>query len=381
MLLGTHLTMLIGPTVPIPAPQPLAEAIQSVEVTHRDQGRSGFQITFQVGRSGPVDLLDYGLLQNPLLRPFSRIVLVVTFNVLPTVLMDGMITNLQLSPGTEPGTSTLSVTGEDVSIMMDLEKKRVEHPAQDETLIALKILASHLQYFLSPPTVIPPLTIDPPIPIERTPVQQGTDLEYLNEMAGRHGYVFYVEPGPLPLMNRAYWGPPPRLGVPQPALSVNMGHETNVGSISFQYNALAPTTVKGEVQDRLTNQTLPVQTFASLRPPLASQPALPFNLPNVRTSLLEQSEGLNYMQAFARAQATTDASMDSVVSANGELDALRYGRLLQPRGLVGLRGVGYTNDGFYYVKSVTHAIQKGQYTQRFSLTREGVGALSPVVMP
>ena len=105
MLLGTHLTMLIGPTVPVPAPQPLAEALQSVEVTHRDQGRSGFQVTFQVGRSGPQDLLDYGLLQNPLLRPFSRIVLMVTFNVIPTVLMDGMITNLQLSPGTEPGTS------------------------------------------------------------------------------------------------------------------------------------------------------------------------------------------------------------------------------------------------------------------------------------
>ena len=381
MLLGTHLTMLIGPSVPIPAPLSLTEALQSVEVTHKDQGRSGFQITFQVGRSGPLDLVDYSLLLNPLLRPFSRVVLIVTFSVTPRVVMDGVITNHQLSPGNEPGTATLTVTGEDVSVMMDLEKKRAEHPAQDETLIAMKILVSYVQYFLSPPTVIPPITIDPPIPIERTPVQQGTDLEYLNQMAGRHGYVFFVEPGPLPLMNRAYWGPPPRLGIPQPALSVNMGPETNVESINFQYNALAPTTVKGEVQDRQTNQKLPIRTFVSLRPPLVSQPALPFNLPNVRTSLLENSDGLNYMQAFARAQATTDKSMDAVVSANGELDALRYGTLLQPRGLVGLRGAGYSYDGFYYVKSVTHSMKKGQYRQRFSLTREGVGALSPMVMP
>jgi hypothetical protein len=373
--------MLIGPTVPVPAPVPLTEALQSVEVTHKDEGRSGFQITFQIGRSGPQDLVDYPLLLNPLLRPFSRVVLVVTFNAVPRVLMDGMITNQQLSPGAEPGAATLTITGEDVSVMMDLEKKQAEHPAQDETLIAMKILLSYLQYFLSPPTVIPPITIDPPIPIERTPVQQGTDLEYLNQMAGRHGYVFFVEPGPLPLTNRVYWGPPPRLGVPQPALSVNMGPETNVESINFQYNALAPTTVSGEVQDRLTNQTLPVRTFVSLRPPLVSQPALPFNLPNVRVSLLENANGLNYLQAFARAQATTDKSMDAVVSASGELDALRYGTMLKPRGLVGLRGAGYSNDGFYYVKSVTHTLKKGQYTQRFSLTREGVGALSPVVMP
>ena len=48
--------------------------------------------------------------------------------------------------------------------------------------------------------------------------------------------------------------------------------------------------------------------------------------------------------------------------------------------LVGLRGAGFTYDGLYYVKSVSHAISKGQYKQRFSLTREGTGAITPVVV-
>ena len=43
---------------------------------------------------------------------------------------------------------------------------------------------------------------------------------------------------------------------------------------------------------------------------------------------------------IARAQGTTDASVDAV-SAEGTLDALRYGSLLQPRALVGVRGAGY----------------------------------------
>jgi hypothetical protein len=213
-------------------------------------------------------------------------------------------------------------------------------------------------------------------------VQHHTDLDYLNEMAGRYGYVFYVEPGPVPFVNTAYWGPPKRLGVPQSALSVNMGPATNVTSIKFHYNALAPTTVSGQVRDAQLDVTLPIETFVSTRlPPLVSMPALPFNLPNVRKTVLENADGLTYAQAYARAQAITDKSTDAVVTAEGELDVDRYGDVLRPRGLVGLRGAGFTYDGFYYVKSVTHKIRRGEYKQAFTLTREGTGALSPVVVP
>ena len=82
-----------------------------------------------------------------------------------------------------------------------------------------------------------------------------------------------------------------------------------------------------------------------------------------------------------RAQATTDASTDNVVNVSGELDALEYGDILRARGLVGLRGVGYSYGGNYYVKSVSHEISKGQYKQRFTLTREGTGSLTPLVVP
>jgi len=375
--LGTRLTMMIGPVVPVPAPVNLLEAFDRAEVTHNDQERSGFQITFRVGRTS-ADVLDYALLSSPLLRPMSRVVLLVTFNVVPEVLIDGIITDQQFSPGSQPGSSTLTLTGEDVSVMMDLEEKSVEHPAQPEAIIALKIIASYAQYGLLP-EVIPPPSIDVPLPTERVPVQQGTDLAYLQQMASRFGYVFYVKPGPVPLVNRAYWGPPVRVGVPQRALSINMGPSSNAEIPSFHYDSLATTFVAGQVQDRLANQVLPVRTFASTRIPLVSQPAWATQ-PHARTRQFRQS-GLNTMQAFTRAQAETDSSTDRVIEVTGELDAARYGALLQPRGLVGLRGAGYSYDGFYYVKSVTHCIRQGEYRQSFTLTREGLGAISPVVVP
>jgi hypothetical protein len=95
--LGIHLTLLIGPSVPVPAPLTVLEALDSVEVTHSDAERSGFQITFKVGRSR-TDLLDYALLSSPLLQPGNRVVLLVTFNAMPQVLMDGIIMDQQFSP-------------------------------------------------------------------------------------------------------------------------------------------------------------------------------------------------------------------------------------------------------------------------------------------
>ncbi|MDD5094274.1 MAG: hypothetical protein PHV74_07845 [Dehalococcoidia bacterium] len=374
---GIHLTLLMGPTVPVPVTPTLLEALDSVEVTHRDQGRSGFQMTFKVGRSGPTDMLEFNALQNLALRPFSRVILMVTFGAVPRILMDGIITQQQLSPQNQPGSSRLVITGEDVSVMMDMEEKAVEHPAQNEMIIANMIIASYAQYGLTP-MVIPPASFDTPIPTERTPVQQLTDLAYLNEMAGRCGYVFYVTPGLVPGQNIAYWGPPIRAGLPQKALSLNMGPNTNVEQMSFSNDALRPTLQSGSIQDRQSNQSLPVQTFASTRTPLSSQPALMANQPNVRRRGFRRS-GVNTVQAYAQAQGVTDISTDDVVTASGELNALFYGDLLQPRGLVGVRGAGYSYDGTYYVKNVTHSIRKNEYKQRFTLTREGTGSITPMV--
>ncbi len=87
------------------------------------------------------------------------------------------------------------------------------------------------------------------------------------------------------------------------------------------------------------------------------------------------------MQAYAYAQAMTDSSMDQVITATGTLDALSYGDILQARGLVGVRGAGYSYDGMYYVSKVVHKVEKGTYKQDFTLSREGIGSTTPLVLP
>ncbi|MEB3358839.1 MAG: hypothetical protein VKK04_19080 [Synechococcales bacterium] len=372
MPLGINLTILMGRQVPRPVSRELVEALKSVEVTHTVEGRSGFQMVFKAGRGDRQDSQDYRLFRNPLFEVYNRVILTVSIGAQAQVLMDGVITNQQLSPSPQPGNTTLTLTGEDVSAMMDLEEKSVEHTAQDEATIARMIIGQYTARYGLTPRVMAPTLRDRPTRNERIPAQQETDLQYLQAIAERFAFQFYVTPGPSVGSNIAYWGPPQRQTTPQRALTVNMGSFTNVGSINFQNDAMAATTVDGSVQDRRTNQVRPVQELQSDRPPLAREPALG-RQPHHRVRQFRET-GRDTAQADARAQAITDRSVDDVVTVTGDLDTIRYGDLLQLRGIVGLRGVGMSYDGLYFVKSVTHTLSKGQYKQSFTITREGLGS-------
>ena len=335
-------------------------------------------MTFSVGRSGLADLLDYQLLSNPLLRPFNRVVLVVTIGVTPYVLIDGIITHQQLNPSNEPGQSTMTITGEDVSVMMDLHEESNTYPNQPDYGVATSIISSYGQYGLIP-LVIPPSSVEVPVSSDFTPAQHTTDYKYLQTLASSQNFVFFVAPTNIPMVNTAYWGPPVMIGVPQSSLCFNMGRETNVNSISFQYDAMQPSLLSGQFVDRNTDSTLSVEVYASTLPILSSQPAFLVNQPNVKTTLF-QGNGLNSLEAAARAQAVTNGSTEAV-TGTGEIDSLSYGGVLRARQLVGLRGVGWSYDGTYYVQSVTHNIKLGEYTQSFTITREGLGSLSQVLPP
>lgn len=373
-LLGLHLQLLMGPGIPGPAPVAVSEAVESVQVTHRDEGRSGFQMVLELGRSA-IDLVDYPLLLDPRVQPFSRVVISVLFGLTPIVLMDGVITNHQFAPGNDPGTSKLTISGEDSSLLMDLEEGAEAFPNLSYFLVVQTVLAKY-----------PDLRIIPkaqqPIPFDIWDVTRGTitkpagytDLRYLQALAQRAGFVFYLEPAEVPGFNIGYWGPAKRVGGLQGALCVNMGPNTNVETISFTYNEMAGRKVSFPGANGF-EQTVPVSDRI---PPMA------IRVPQARrTTALMHPDALSATEAQFRAQSEVSRSLENVVSASGTLDALRYGKILKPHGLVGVRGAGHSYDGPYYVSSVTHNIdvRKGEYKQSFSLSRDGLGSMLPAVVP
>lgn len=367
-ILGIRLILLMGKTVPLPTSYDVSSALMRLEVTNDAESGDGFQMTFTLSK----DTVDYSLLQGGSLDPFTRVIIGVLLGASPQVLIDGVIAHHQLAPSNEPGMSTLTVTGKDLSLMLDLEEKNEKYENQADFLIVTRLIANYAQYGLIP-QVTP--TTEVPIMLERIPRQQETDLKFIQRLSERNGFVFYIEPLTFGV-NTAYWGPENRLGVPQSALTVNMGAATNVTSLSFSQDALTPVGTQGTFVEPITKISIPIPSLPSLRIP----PLVAASTPAKRTVLLRNTANQSLTQA-ATASLAAGMSAPESVTGEGELDTVRYGNVLRARKLVGVRGVGFSYDGNYYVRRVTHTIARGEYTQKFTLSREGTGSLLPVVIP
>jgi hypothetical protein len=374
---GIQLTLFIGPVIPIPAPRVVLDALDSVEVRTSDGSASGFSLTFQFNSKSELNtifLIAAGT-NTSMATPPLRVLLVVTLNGSPQPLFDGVMTNVEVQAGNQGSPGTVTVIGEDVSKVMDMQDfSGLPFPAMPiEARVAL--LCAKYAPFGVIPLPIPILFPDVPIPIDKIPAQQGTDLEYIRQLADDVGYVFYVEPGPAPGTNIAYFGPEIKVGVPQPALTVDMDALTNVESLSFNFDPTKGVLPVVFIQNQLTRVPIPIPipNLNPLQPPLG---ALPTPIANLK--LLKDTAKLNPMQAISRGLSEAKKSQDAV-TANGSLDVLRYGRVLKARGLVGVRGAGIAYDGLYYVQSVKSNIKRGEFKQSFNLTRNGLVSITPRV--
>lgn len=365
--LGIRLVLWAGSTVPTPFAAEDLNALTQVEVNNDIETGDGFQLTFALDKGGT---RDYPLLKSSVAEPFSRVIIGVALGLAPEVLIDGVITHIQVSPGKDPSQSTLTVTGKDLSQVMDQEEKNATYANQPDYVIFSQIIGKYAQYGLIP-AVTP--TTDLPIEIKRTPRQQETDLRFIQRMARRNGFVFYIEPVTFGV-NQAYFGPEVRSGMPQPALTTNMGAFDNLKSISFSHDSLAPVSPSLSIQEPFTRMSIPIPLLPSLRlPPFALEPSAP----RVKKILREAAN-----QDLGQAASTVVAAVTNVpepVVGRGTLDTIRYGSVLRARKPVGLRGVGASYDGFYFVRKVKHAIMRNEYSQDFTVSREGTGSLSPVV--
>ena len=374
MLKGVHLTLMIGPLVPIPAPQSVVDAVTSIQVTS-GKDKSGFQITFAISKNSP---LLKTMLPAGYFDPMStRVIIIVTMGGFPHVLMDGIVTQQELTASNEPGQSTLTITGDDLSVLMDVVEKIMPYPAVPEIAQVYAALAPYLMFG------IVPLAIPPILPVIKTPVEQydnqvmQTNLEFIKGIARRCGYVFFVTPGPLPGQSTAYFGPDINLPVPQPALSANMDAHTNVESLSFSLDGMAKKIRIFTVMDPVTKKIpipIPAPNINVFKPPLGARPTPP--------AKIEFASDVAQMRPDEAAAGILAYFMNNsdAISGNGTLDVVRYGRPLQSRMLVGVRGAGLAYDGMYYVNSVTHNIKRGEYKQNFSLSRDGLISPTPKVL-
>jgi hypothetical protein len=394
-LQGLALSLKLGSPQTADAPADLMQALRTVEVIQGSRCPAGFRLSFGAERYLPVQgqATDYPLLAEALLNPFVRVqVLVTPAGASATVLIDGFITRQEVAIDEQERT-TLTVIGEDVSVKMDLFEVSAEYQSLTDSAIVSQILQKYSSLGITASVTAPS---GESAPQTFVPQQNSTDRYYLQMLAARHAYLFYIQPGSSVGQNTAYWGPPVTTGDRQTALTVNMRGANNLRRVSLSYDALAPTLTYGQSLD--LSQTPAAATTIGIGsavqvPGLASTAAIASSASSLAqdpTSFTSQlatlavrgtlllHPGLAPTDAQSVGQAKTDRSVQEVVVVEGELATEEYGAVLTAPGLVDLRGVGQLYDGTYFVKQVTHLLaqeeQAWSYVQKFVLTREGVGS-------
>jgi hypothetical protein len=376
MLKGVHLTLMVGPVVPVPVPQVVLDALTDVEVVVPDEAAGAFTLKFSMSVRSPLHTLF--LLSGGAAIPLLRVILVATVNGSPNVLIDGVVTRTEILPGSDARHTSLQVTGDDLTAVMQQLLfsgiPGIPYPAMPAEAVVALILAKYA--FLGVvPLVLPSIALDVPIPTNGIPSQQGNDLEYIRLLAERVGYVFYIDPGPAPGMSLAYWGPKVKVGVPQPALNVDMDAASNVDSLSFSYQGNARSLPVVYIQNEQTKVPLPIPIpdIGPLNPPLGLIDPPPQTL-----RFLPETAKYSPVRAMLLGMAEAAKSADTV-TGRGSLDVTRYGRVLKSRQLVGVRGAGPAFDGLHYVSEVRHTIRRGEYKQAFTLSRKGLLSTVPAV--
>jgi hypothetical protein len=370
---GIQLSLTLGP-VPVPAPREVVEALVSVKVeAGSGDAQSGFELVFELPPRSPLRTLFLvsggggGI-------PLMRVGLAVTLGAQVFPIVDGMATTVAMAPG-PGGVGRITVRGKDMSALMDvIELNGIPYPAMPHAVRVLLMLAKYAALGVIP-MVIPSIVDAPPLPTDHIPQHRGTDYAYIKQLAAAVGYVFYLEPGPAPGTSVAYWGPEIRVGVPQPALTAGMDAKTNVEDLNFEFDRERQKMPIVYFQERFskTGIPVPIPDISPLRPPLGLLPPLP---PKIEK--LTDTAHLGVAEALMRGLAFASQHSDSV-SGSGRLDVARYGRVLKSRQLVGVRGAGLPYDGLFYVKSVTHDIERGAYKQSFQLARNGILPTVPSV--
>ena len=359
--LPSFFTVLVG-FAPLPAP--FLEALEQIQVETSIAQAGIFRLRFELSKTVTG---DWNVLELNIFRPLIPITIQVNLGLgLSETIINGYVHTSDLGNRNEAGQSSFEVVGMDAtSTLMNLHETVMPFPNQSDSAIAAFIFS---KYGITPTGLLTPATrtIN-----DTTTIQRTTDIRFLKQLARRNSFECFVQPNPFVGSDIGYFGPP-RTTVPhQGVLSVNFGLATNLDNFQVRYAMLQSTSVRALAVDIKTKVPTPGIAVAALEAPLGREPALQRIVlpPVVRPCGMDAANPAELMTA---AQSVVNRS-SRCIQASGDVDGLKYQRVLRPGLPVLVRGAGRENSGPYYVTQVSHSISRDSYTQRFSGWRNAVG--------
>ena len=336
-----------------------------LEVEIDEELASMFRMQLTLNRDGG----DWTYLDDAEIRPWQEISISAGLADDNDLLLSGYITQIKPIFGSDLQSAVIEIMGMDKSVAMDRMEILKDWPDKSDSDIAEAIFA---KYGLEPDVEATDVVHSEET---STIIQRDTDIQFLRRLALRNGYECYVQ-GDTGVFKSLDLDSPS-----QGVLAVHFGEETNTYGFTLELDALMPTGVAMQQIDRLNKTTSSVAIETSDIKVLGAQEAASLlgekTIPEDGTPI---GKGLRYIgQNSAFGEAEMEAlsqglfqKSEWLIRASGEVNSAEYGKVVQARKLITVKGIGETYSGEFYVCRVKHLFTLGGYTQYVTLKRNAI---------
>lgn len=339
----------------------------TLEVEENADLPGAFRMNLPVNRS---DQSDLTYVSDPRFAPFANVAIVaMPEGGSPQCIFDGYVLSHRLHLETGTVSSTLEVTGQDGSWLMNLEEKTREWVDVTDGQVANTIFA---EYGFTPANAN--TTDDGVAHTEDTHslMQRGTDIQFLNGIARRVGKLCRVACTDTPGQYTGYFVSPVLDGDATVTLNLNPLEDHNIGALDLSWDVMRPTAIKA--RQALFNDSTPDgvsgDTDDTGLSPLGTQILADF-AGRAMTSILSSTvDDGGELQLRAKAMLREAGWF---VRCEGEANVGRLQAVLRVGTVVQLANIGALYSGKYYVWSVRHTITVNEHKMRFVLLRNALG--------
>lgn len=297
-------------------------------------------------------------------QPFSRVRIEVKIRDGDFVpLIDGPIIGQRFELSASPNASKMILVVQDDSVLLNQDEgvDLYENRSPDE--IAQQLFQ---QYGLRPDT---DTVAVPAGGLARFYVRRGTPMQFLRELARRHGMFAYVEPDDSSGGSKGIFKRLDLTPGDYPELLL-MGAERNINQFSAQFDGLRPLKARASNVDITDQSTVTSEVESSDLDPQGDV-AVHEDLTAGQTLLARTREETVDLDS-ATAAAVNHSSW--AYSSNAEVQADIYSGVLLPYRVVTVAGVGGYLSGDWLISHVTHTLNDSSYKQAFTLRRNARSA-------
>jgi phage protein D len=296
-------------------------------------------------------------------------------------LIEGYITHIDFHIDKDETKSYVDISGIDATLLMNLQEKLVAWEDKSDSEIAKEIFDKY--GFDS--DIEDTSTTTPQSESNFTIIQRETDIEFLKRLAARNGFDCFLKKDYDKNKNIGYFRKRKLDLKPQKDLAIQFGPgNNNVESMDFTVDALRPLSVEIRQTDAFSEEVKEVTIEDSKLPKIGKQNLQELVAPNI--GKMASGEKLFPKIVLSRHVTSEQHIMETearsvfddgswFITAKGTVNAEVYGRVLNAKSMVLIKGADEEFSGKYYVTKVVHKFKPESYVQEFEAKKNAIGVV------